>query len=293
MHTVTITVQDAPLVADVYPAATPSANLPVLLIHGWGGSGRYWRGTAERLRAHSDVIVPDLPGVGRSLPVRRAFDMEMHLAALEALLTHLHVPRVQLVGHSMGGGIAILLAARQPELVDRLVLTAISLFRNDAERTFFRAITEVSGALMHLRAPWMADLDLLRRQFATRFFFRVPNDAELLRAGFLDYLQMDRETAVASARSAADPAINAAAGRVRAPTLLIVARQDQIMPPANVPFTQASIPGCRVRWFEECGHFPMIEHAEAYAAQVRDFLSKRAEEETITIAGGRFSSTIL
>ena len=183
----------------------------------------------------------------------------------------------------MGGGIAILLAARRPELVERLVLTAISLFRSDAERAFFRAITEVSGALMHLRAPWMADLELLRRQFATRFFFRVPDDAELLRAGFLDYLQMDRETAVASARSAADPAINAAAGRVRAPTLLIVARQDQIMPPANVPFTQASIPGCDVRWFEDCGHFPMIEKPAAYAALVREFFEDAVEA---SVAGG-------
>jgi len=279
MHTIAINIQGSPLVADVYPAAGPSAEPPVLLIHGWGGSGRYWHGTAERLRAHSDVIVPDLPGVGRSLPARRAFDMEAHVAALETLLAQLHIPRVRLVGHSMGGGIAILLAARRPELVDRLVLTAISLFRNDAERTFFRAITEVSGALMHLRAPWMADLEMLRRQFAGRFFFRVPDDAELLRTGFLDYLQMDRDTAVASARSAADPAINAAARQVRAPTLLIVARQDQIMPPANVPFTQATIPGCDVRWFEECGHFPMIEHAEAYAAQVRNFLSAPARNE--------------
>ncbi len=249
----------------------------MLLIHGWGGSGRYWHGTAERLRTHSDVIVPDLPGVGRSLPVRRAFTMQAHVAALEVLLAQLHIPRVRLVGHSMGGGIAIMLAARRPELVDRLVLTAISLFRNDAERTFFRAITEVSGALMHLRAPWMADLEMLRRQFAGRFFFRVPDDAELLRTGFLDYLQMERDTAVASARSAADPAINAAARQVRAPTLLIAARQDQIMPPANVPFTQASIPGCQVRWFEECGHFPMVEKPHEYATIVRDFLGEIPE----------------
>ena len=276
MRTLTLQLPGGPLVADYYVATRPAAGPPVLLIHGWGGSGGYWRGTVERFRDRFDVIVPDLPGVGRSLPVRQPFDMPAQVAALEALLLQLQVPQVQLIGHSMGGGLAIMLAARRPDLAQRLILTAISLFQNDAERTFFRTITEISGVMMHLRADWMADLGFLRQQFATRFFYRVPDDPELLRAGFHDYLTMDRATAVASARSAADPAINAAAHALRLPTLLIVARQDQVMPPANVPFTVASIPGCELRWIEACGHFPMLEHPDEYAGLVREFLGAPA-----------------
>lgn len=273
MRTITLDHEGAALVADYYPALAPAGAPPVLLVHGWGGSGRYWRGTAERLREHFDVIVPDMPGVGRSLPVRRPYDMPMHAAALVALLRHLQVERAHVIGHSMGGGIAILLAAQQPALVERLVLTAISLFRTDAERRFFGMITEVSGVAMRLRAPWMADLAFLRRQFATRFFYRVPDDPAMLREGFLDYLGMDHGTALASARSAADHAITRAAHTIAAPTLLIAARQDQVMPPANVPFTRASIPGCEVRWIEQCGHFPMVEHPDEYTAIVREFLA--------------------
>ncbi len=273
MRTVTLQLPDGPLVADCYPAASPSGAPPVLLIHGWGGSGRYWRGTVERLRDRFSLIVPDLPGVGRSLPVRRAFDMPAQVAAIEALLAHLGHARVQLVGHSMGGGLAILLAARRPELVERLVLTAISLFRNDAERAFFQQITSVAGALMRLRGRWMAEIPFLARQFGARFFYRIPNDAALLKAGFLDYLEMDHDTAVASARSAADQAIDAAARAIQAPTLLVAARQDQVMPPRNVPYTLAAIPGSHVHWIEQCGHFPMLEHPDEYAAVVREFLA--------------------
>lgn len=274
MRTLTLNVAGSPLAVDIIDSLRPSGRPPVLLIHGWGGSGRYWRGTVERLREQFSLIVPDLPGVGRSLPVRQPYDMAMHVNALEALLAQLAVERVQVVGHSMGGGIALLLAARRPALVERLALTAISLFRSDGERWFFRQVTELAGLMMRMRAPWMADLPFLTRQFATRFFYQVPSDAQLLREGFLDYLQMDHATAVASARSATSPAIPEAAKRIQAPTLLVAARNDQVMPPANVPFTRDLIPGCQVRWIERCGHLPMVEQPDEYVAILREFLGR-------------------
>ena len=273
MHTVTLQLGGGPLVADIF--AGPPGSSQALLIHGWGGSGRYWRGTVERLRDHLGFVVPDLPGAGRSLPAPQAPNMIAQADALAALLDQIGARRVHVVGHSMGGGIALLLAARRPDLVDRLVLTAISLFKSDGERAFFHAITELSGALMRLRAPWMADMPLLTRQFAARFFYRVPSDAAVLREGFLDYLRMDRDTALASARSATSQAIPAAARRVRAPTLLIAAREDQVMPPANVPFTLAAIPGSQVRWIERCGHLPMVERPDEYAAILGEFLTEK------------------
>jgi pimeloyl-ACP methyl ester carboxylesterase len=285
MRTITIELDGGALVADIYDAAVPSDQPPVLLIHGWGGSGRYWQSTVERLRDRFTLVVPDLPGVGRALPVRRPFDMPAQAAALEALLARLRIERAHVVGHSMGGGIALLLAARRPELIDRLALTAISLFRSERERAFFRRITEVAGVMMRLRANWMADLPFLTRQFAARFFYSLPADPSVLRDGFLDYLQMDRATALASARSAASPAIEAAARHVAAPTLLVAARQDQVMPPENVPFTLAAIAGSRVRWIERCGHLPMIEHPDEYAAILREFLlSPMAVLQSIELA---------
>lgn len=89
---------------------------------------------------------------------------------------------------------------------------------------------------------------------------------------------MDHATALASARSAASPAIPAAARRIQAPTLLIAARQDRIMPAANVPYTLDTIKGSQVRWIEHCGHLPMVERPDEYAAVVSDFLSETSRD---------------
>jgi pimeloyl-ACP methyl ester carboxylesterase len=249
----------------------------VLLIHGWGGSGRYWRDTVERLCDRFRVIVPDLPGVGRSLPVRRGHDIFDQTKALEALLAHLEITRAHVVGHSVGGAIAILLAASRPELVERLALTSVGLFRNDAERAVFSAVMGLTGVLMLARAPWMADIPFLAEQSARRYFYRVPNDPELLRAGFIDYLTMDYATALASARSGVSDAIPAAARRIHVPTLLIAAHEDQSMPEVNVAYTATVIPGCQLRWIAKCGHLPMVEKPDEYAAIVREWFEMRDE----------------
>ncbi|HEX5690687.1 MAG TPA: alpha/beta hydrolase, partial [Roseiflexaceae bacterium] len=243
------------------------------LIHGWGGSGRYWRGTVERLGDRFGFVVPDLLGFGRSLPVRRGRDIFDQVDALELLLQHLNIPSAHMVGHSTGGAIAMVLAARRPDLVQRLVLTSVGLFRNTAERNLFNAVMGLTGGIMRLRGAWMADVPFLVQQSARRYFVEIPNDPELLRAGFLDYLTMDYNTALKSARSAVSDAIPEAARRIQAPTLLIAAREDQSMPPANVEYTATVIPHARIHWIARSGHLPMVEQLDKYVAALGEFLS--------------------
>ena len=138
------------MAVDCYEGPEPNAP-PVLLIHGWGGSGRYWRGTIERLGDRFGFVVPDLLGFGRSASVRRGRDIFDQVDALETLLTHLEISRAHVVGHSTGGAIAMVLAARRPDLVERLALTSVGLFRNVAERNLFNAVMGVTGAFMRLR----------------------------------------------------------------------------------------------------------------------------------------------
>ncbi len=265
-----------PLVADVYWCSKPD-GVPILLIHGWGGSGRYWQPSIDRLKQRYSLVVPDLPGVGRSMPVVQARSIFDQVQALEQLLEWLDLRRVRIVGHSMGAAIAILLAGQRPELVERLVLAGISLFRDDTERAQFSTFAEVASLVMRMRTPLFAELPILTRLFAQRFFYSVPNNDELLRDGFLDYLNMDYDTAVACMRSSTDARINEAAACLQMPTLLLVARNDQIMPVANVPDTVSTIPDCELRWIERSGHLPMVEHADEFAQLVDDFLSKPIE----------------
>lgn len=286
-RTLTFTRAHGPLVVDiweprslataVYPTQAASVlsakDVPtILLIHGWGNAGGYWRNTAQQLAATARVIVPDLPGNGRSLPVDPPQTMFDQVATLVDLLDMLALEQVQVIGHSMGGAMALLLADARPAQVERLVLTSTCFFLNEQQQQLYRLIMQITYLAMRFRPTWLADLPLAARLMATRYFYRVPTDEELLRQGFLDYLTLDLPTAIACADNACDPAIPAAGARIQVPTLLIACRQDQVMPVNNINYTLQVIPNSQVQWLDQCGHLPMVEKPAAYLAMLREFL---------------------
>ena len=272
-RTLTLQQPHGPLVVDIWEPRRPAADvLPVLLIHGWGGSGSYWRETARALAETAQVIVPDLPGTGRSLPVKSAQNLFDQVANLEAMLDALALERVQVVGHSMGGAMALLLADAQPARVSRLVLTSLCFFLTEEQQLIYRTVMKIFNLSLPFRASWMGDLPLLPQLMARRYFYRVPDDPRLLRQGLDDYLGLDSATAAACARDAADEAIPAAGARLRLPVLLVACRQDRVMPVENVAHTAQVIPNCQVQWINKCGHMPMVEKPAKYLLILQEFL---------------------
>ncbi|NJN92581.1 MAG: alpha/beta hydrolase [Anaerolineales bacterium] len=271
-QTVTLNRPQGPLVVDVWPARTPGAVTPVLLIHGWGGTGSYWQSTARSLSQTARVYVPDLPGTGRSQPVWPAQDMFAQVASLNSMLDAFGLDKVQVVGHSMGAAMAVLLADLAPERVERLALTSMCFFLNKQQMELYTSIMSFIQLGMRVRYEWMASLPGLPQMIATRYFYRIPRDKALLRQGFLDYLQLDFDTAVACANNATDPRIEAAGAQIKVPTILIPCRQDQVMPLENVEYSAQRIPDCQVRWIDQCGHLPMVEKPAQYMAILHNFL---------------------
>ncbi|NDJ63276.1 MAG: alpha/beta hydrolase [Chloroflexi bacterium] len=261
-----------PVVVDIWEPETPGAVAPVLLVHGWGGSGSYWRQTAQALAATTRVIVPDLPGTGRSQPVRGPQNMYDQVETLAWLLDALEIDRVQIVGHSMGGAMSVLLSAQRPDQVERLVLTALTFFMTKQQEAIYAQVMGFFKVMMLLRHRSFVHVPGLSQMMAQQYFHRLPDDPAVLREGLMEYLRLDRETALACAGNATDAAIREAGAQVTAPTLLIASRQDQMMPMENVDFTLDIIPDSRVRWIEACGHLPMVEKPDAYLALLRDFL---------------------
>lgn len=276
-ETVTFQRDFGPFVVDIWQARTPTGSPPILLIHGWGNSGAYWAGTAEKLAETTQVIVPDLPGTGRSMPVVGALNLYEQVSALTWLLDELALEKVYIVGHSMGSAMAILVTDARPNRVERLVLTSMCFFTDESQKQIHKTVMGITYLAMHFRPSWLAEVPFLARMAASRYFYKIPNDPELLRQGFLDYLHLDRETAIISAEDARDDTIPEAGARLQVPTLLIACRQDSVMPVANVDYTARVIPNCQVRWIEACGHLPMIEKPDEYLGLLKEFLDLGGE----------------
>ncbi len=109
------------------PPAAAVGRLPVVLVHGYGISGRYMIPIARRLAADFPVFIPDLPGHGRSEKPAETLDIPELAQALRAWMDAVEIPRAAFLANSMGCEVVVDLALRHPEVADRLVLVGPTL----------------------------------------------------------------------------------------------------------------------------------------------------------------------
>src|ERR1700723_1965142 len=136
---------------------------PLVLIHGLGGSGADWAFQVAALEKRFRVIVPDLPGSGHSPPPPGGYTIQGFAATLWALLDHLGVERTNIIGFSLGGAVALEMAARRPSRVPRLgLINSLATYRTDDWRKWLEV--HVSATLVRLlgmrRAAWLLALRL-------------------------------------------------------------------------------------------------------------------------------------
>ncbi|WP_224448831.1 alpha/beta fold hydrolase [Haloprofundus salilacus] len=123
-ETTTVEVDDHELRVAYYEAGTDHDEPPVVFLHGIPTWSFLWRGVASAVAESRHVVAPDLVGYGNST-MRDGFDRSIRAqeAMLESLLDELNVDSVTLVGHDIGGGVALRYATHNPDAVDRLVLS--------------------------------------------------------------------------------------------------------------------------------------------------------------------------
>ena len=247
-------------------------HVPLLLLHGWGGSSSYWRPTLAALGGDRHILAPELPGFGQSPPLKGDASPHRMAELVIAFADAMGFTQFDLNGHSFTASVATYVAARYPDRVRRLVLTCMSTFRSERERRIVSQVHKILAVWMALRRPWMARVRPLYRTVGSRFFYRIPANDALLQEAVTDFLRMDQRTALETAAGAGDPAINTSLAAIRCPTLVIGARQDNIMPPAGTPEVARLVPNSRLVWIDHCGHLPMIERPEEYHQVLRTFL---------------------
>jgi len=251
---------------------------PILVfIHGWGGSGRYWKSTATALSDQFNCLLYDIRGFGRShLPDEHAvsFDMEEYAEDLALLLDQLNLEQVYLNAHSMGASLATLFIARYPEKVKRAILTCSGIFNYNP--ITFNLFHLAGTYVVKLRFQWLTQIPTMDRLFMARFLHR-PIPAEERKAFLEDYVLADEAAAAGTIYTAvskhAATVMPEAFAQISVPTLLVAGEKDIIIP-TRLAHQAARLNPNSIEYFElpKTAHFPMLEDAPQYLEKVRNFL---------------------
>jgi pimeloyl-ACP methyl ester carboxylesterase len=253
---------------------------PVMVfIHGWGGSARYWRSTAEALSDEFDCLLYDLRGFGRSrLPLKGTsaelkYEMADYAEDLSALLNALHLDRVYLHSHSMGASVAAWFLSLYSERVERAILTCNGIFEYDEKA--FAAFHKFGGYVVKFRYAWFLKIPFADRLFIARFLHR-PISREDRRAFLEDFLLADYEAALetiyTSVNKEAVEIMPQKFAEIQVPTLLISGEKDIIIP-AEMGRKAAAL-NDKIEHVEipKTAHLPMLEDTNTYITTVRNFL---------------------
>jgi pimeloyl-ACP methyl ester carboxylesterase len=247
-------------------AGADSGGPVVVLVHGIASRAAQWEQVMTRLGETCHVIAPDLLGHGRSAKPRGDYSLGAHACGIRDLLAVLGHDRVSLVGHSLGGGIAMQFAYQFPERVERLALVSSGGLGREVS-VFLRAAT-LPGAELVL--PLLAGSYV--RRGVTNVGGLLAKARVTLPQGLAECLtgfgslgdRGTREAFVHTARSVLDPSGQRVDARDRLylaadlPLFVVWGRKDAIIPVEHGESLARSVPGTTLEVFEQSGHFPHL-----------------------------------
>ena len=276
-------------VADVSGVATRywlgGEGPAVVLIHGLGGAATNWTEVAPILARRRRVLVPDLPGHGRSAPLSGIRGLDSFADHVGLLAEQLGVFPAAVVGHSLGGVVALRLAAARPRDVRALALVCVAGIRRwgrwDERALRIAALLRPDAAIARRRA------EVARRPRLRRLVFghwgAVAPEALSARA-VLGLLESSRRgTDVASARRALfrdDPRHEL--DRLTCPTFLVWGARDRLVPLAS-GFEYARRLRAPIRTLPAAGHLVIVERPAECAAILEEFLDGVGEVDELPV----------
>jgi pimeloyl-ACP methyl ester carboxylesterase len=254
---------------------------PLLLIHGIGDSSASWRDVIPALAENHLVIAPDLLGHGASDKPRADYSVTAYANGMRDLLSVLGLDRVTLVGHSLGGGVAMQFAYQYPDRTERLVLVSTG-----------GAGRRVSSLLRAVSLPGVdMALSALKSRQARGVLGLAASVASWLDDGLgLDAADMMRVVNAlpdATARTAFVRTLRSGVdwrGQVvtmldrayllrNIPALIVWGKQDSVLPVQHAHQAKAALPHSRLELFENSAHFPHRAEPERFVQLVTEFVA--------------------
>jgi non-heme chloroperoxidase len=243
---------------------------PVVFLHGWTMNHELWDRQVTALAPSYRCITVDLRGHGSSSKPINGYEYEQHVEDLRELLSVLDLHHVTLVGSSMGGAIAIQLAAAHPERVSQVVTVGTPPQLISDERWPEGRPREVVEALLELQR--VARERTMRRivEDSVHSELNEATNAWLLHIA----LQSPSWAAIGSWKAALASSAVPFIARLSVPLLVIQGRHDAFVSGEAAVRLAAEAADSRLAWFERSGHFPFLEEPERFNDELRKFLGQ-------------------
>ncbi len=241
------------------------AGKPLLLLHGWGGKIESWLPVERDFSAEREVIALDFPGFGRSPEPKTPWSVTEYMELTAAFLRQLDIIGVDILAHSFGARVAILLAATYPELAGRLVLTGAAglVASPNGSEGRAHAVQGAEGAAESAPARALfgeVRVDAFREALIQKF-------------GSADYRALSpgmRPTFNRIIRQDLRPYLP----KIQSPALLVWGANDDQTPLWMGRVMEVEIPDAGLVVFEGAGHFAYLERYADFRAIVRKFLEE-------------------
>ncbi len=266
--------------AITYRVAGDPSHPVVLLIHGITSSSATWIPVIPALAEHAYVIAPDLLGHGDSDKPQADYSLGALASGLRDLLELLGHSRATVVGHSLGGGVAMQFAYQYHDYCERTVLVSSGGLGREVSLALRAATLPGAELILPVIAhPYVRDAGVAMSKAFQRLPLRVrPSVAEAAR-GYASLADSPTRTAfVDTLRSVVGPGgqrvsasnlLYLAEGR---PTLIVWGALDTIIPVAHAYSAHEAIPGSRLEIFEQSRHFPHQDEPVRFANLLLEFL---------------------
>lgn len=247
-------------------------GLSVLLLHGFGEDGSVFETIIDKLKQHATLLIPDLPGSGKSALLKVSpFTIDSMAHAMKAILDQEQVSSCIILGHSMGGYIALAMAELFPGLLKGMGLIHSTAYADSPERIQKReqaiAFIDSKGASAFLQMS-------LPGLFSSEFRETHPEKIQaLIESG----KSFSKEALIAYYRAMIQrPDRTQVLKKLECPVLLVLGNQDELIPVKDLLLQSTLLKKPFVHQIASAGHMSMLETPDELAGTIQDFISKVA-----------------
>ena len=256
-----------------------STGPPIIFIHGLGGFVENWEDNIIELSKVRQVYALDLAGFGFSDKPDVDYTISYFADFVRDFMITSGIEKATMIGESMGGGIALQLALKYPEKVEKIVLAGSSGLGK-----------EVSISLRLLTLPIFGErLSRPSKEGTKQFFEQLFYNKEIIQEEWIEYdYQLSLQPGVQRSLLRALRSLCNIWGqkrkiylpilenlqKIEIPVLILWGAQDQIVPVSHAHRAKKILPNARIHIFDPCGHVPNIECADEFNALVTGFMSE-------------------